>query len=497
MLNFNRSGELCVNLELFESLSQTSSFGTPMDSPPWVLKDIGKAYSTTYKYTASNRIWLGIYDIYNVNTSYLNLMDVGSFISAPQTSNLNIVVHSRISNPIINDDMLYFACEDGFIYKHVIGKYPPTVISSDNYYVEDFAIDHSICFGYSKDHIVYVESPDFSPSSDYNLKYYDILSNKSYVIEGYGNTYSFSAEYSKFRKDRLVSFKHPTIGFVICYVYSTVLNVYDASYTKIYTFDIAANGPWTSGSPGGYIKVSPDRSSVFVFKFSAGEVFRFTMGSGTYSYSYLSVTEMFDIDFGYTYGSSPSNVYILEANGSYSVWDTNKDKFNIGTSQYIYSYNYSSGYSPSYILTDKRDPSETCYLFFGNGYAGPSYSTMTNIYFAVTYSLESSAGATYTAVNGPLVKYSPVNTSSLNCMIMIDGSNVNPYSPSGHILQYYSSDNKLLIFNTSRGKVSEVVSETTVELSSGSSEYDLVKFNEDDVYLLIDRANGEYQIIYW
>ena len=92
------------------------------------------------------------------------------------------------------------------------------------------------------------------------------------------------------------------------------------------------------------------------------------MGNGgTYSYSYLSVKEMFDIDFGYTYGSSPSNVYILEADGSYSVWDTNKDKANIGTSQYIYSYNYPPGYSPSYILTDKRDPSETCYLFLVMG----------------------------------------------------------------------------------------------------------------------------------
>lgn len=509
--NFNTAANLSINLELAPYINgRTSSIGTPATSPPWVLKDLYGAYRNTFKYTIPNRSFQITPDVTSINTKYLNPMDVGTFISQPYISDLQDITGMgyRVSNPAIADDFVYFACSDGYIYSTRITGTPPTFDISNSYRVEVFPIDYSVCRGTLSDDIVYIESPDVSTTGEYKLKYYSISQNKSFTIEKYTATSSFSAQYSIFRKDRLISFVHPDLGFIICYVSifsSTILNVYDRTYTKIFDFDIEANVPWVSGSHLPFLKVSPNKKDVFIYAMSSGSVVKFSMSVGTYSYSYLSVMEFHDLDFGYGYGLSPSNVYLLNGAGSYSVWNVEKDKAGVGTEQYIYSYQYGGGYSPIYILTDSRnDPSETGYLFFGDGFVGTSsynsgFGTMTNMYFAVTYST-----ATFSLIQGPYISgtSSVVGdyTLGINCMIVIDGPsdrNTISNAPVSHILQYYNIGNQLLVFNTSRGKVSETISATDVSLNNSSTEYNLVKFRDDDVYILVDQTLGQFQWIYW
>lgn len=520
--NFNTAGELVVNLEI-----AMTATGSVLTSPPWILKDIDYSYTRTYKYTTDNRYLLSIYtDVNQHNTKYLEPCDIGSYINKPEISSFQDISGGYvISNPAFSDEYVYFAAADGQMYEYQIIGNPPSLVGSKSYKVETFGIDYAICMGSSDQHIVYIESPDVSPTNSYKLKYYDKSSNNSFDIEDYGSSGSTSsANRTLFRKEKLVSFNHVDIGFIICYITdfygsgatfsNSRLCIYNSSYSKLFDIDINAELDSIFGSTsstafnGCYMRVSPNKKDLALFRRFSGKVGKVSIDSGGCKFSFVTGPgEVNDLDFGYGYGLSPSNIYILDVINNYSFWNVEKDKAGIGTWLDIFSFsNFDppgvSQYPLEYILTDSRnDPSETGYLFFGDGFVGTSSlyrgsaGSMTNMYFAVTYST-----ATWSQIQGPLVGYTASNvgdyTLGINCMAVVDGSEASN-APKGHILQYYNVGNQLRVFNTSAGKVSETVSETSVSLSSSSTNYNLVKFREDDVYLLVNQDKGEFQFIYW
>jgi hypothetical protein len=503
--NFNSAANLLKNLELrpfIAGLTQSPRGYTYSDAP-WFLNDIGFAYANTIKYSVANnnhRIYQNGVNPKLTNTGDLASCNIGTFITQSQVSSVYPavnVVPTIVSNPVIVETYVYFGCQDGRISRVDIQNNPPTYISTNTYIVEGFAINKAICQGANTDEIVYIESPDVSGS--HALKYFNVTSNTKTEIARYTvGTFSTDMGYSYFRKDRLVSFTHPSLGFIICYLDFSVgfsdLYVYDSTYTEIIKTNV--------GYQWRYMKVSPNKKDLILWSdqgTALANIGRFVMDGGpTYSLTTISTYETRDLDFGYNYGGSPSNIYIISSN-ILNVWDVNNAKVNTKTDIYTFTY---SGSDLSYLLTDSaNDPSETNYLFFGQDFVGTSSfsnygaGTMNNLYIS-TYSVAtSSVQGIITSINSPTYDY----TLGITCMRMIDGTD-NSLAPKGHILQYYNTLSLpgyqfIGIFNTSRPKLSETVS--TVATSLTGDLYDLVKFREDDVYLLIDQSRGEFQIIFW